>query len=88
MIYIDSYWVADARPYARHTIGMLPCNQQGYPIWLYKSKYMDFKLGLNHLIFRTPKYSKCLNCVHHKLIAILHQKLCLNSVQSVGIKFN
>ena len=24
MITIDSYWVADARPYARHTIGMLP----------------------------------------------------------------
>ena len=24
MIHIDSYWFADARPYARHTIGMLP----------------------------------------------------------------
>ena len=24
MIDIDSYWVADARPYARQTIGMLP----------------------------------------------------------------
>ena len=24
MIHIDSYWVPDARPYARHTIGMLP----------------------------------------------------------------
>ena len=27
MIHIDSYWVADARPYARHTIGILPTVQ-------------------------------------------------------------